>query len=567
MTLEVPQVSREDAPSIPYQVPDSIVGDILDLEASTFQSFLDSFARILGIHEIKSISLLAPSLHRRQQLELIASTSDDVPIRVWKHEEENIAATFVQAYQDGNTALFVSIHATQPLSLSDLFHRAIRTKVKEIVSAKRQLIRRCVIEQSIKSKDVNSFLHRMVHALQREFIFAGDISIFLHDEKLKKLYLAATTSELRDLEKKDIYYQVDESTPTVDAFRSNKSIVMDRHSDPKSEEFDKDVLATEPDVRGFWPISLAWSNFSGFRGQHIAAMGTIRIADPIRRRANRTWLARFSDYDQIIVGFIGEVIFVLVQQYQQFLSAETDIARLTHGIGANVEATIKFAGILKEMLFQERADNYGRPQYMPTFTIVEKHASDAEVYLSLKDLEFFLDDLGYQFGRIHNVSRYERETIASFHSDVLMPVVNLSPAIAAVNSKDPPRFPLLKSLGSRNIKPVIGNRKGFILVLRNLVENSVKYTKKKRAEIDFKFDEEGSDVIIDYFDKGIGVESHEVEQIFVEGFRSLAARRTSNRGIGIGLSSSREVMQALDGDLICLPHAGGAHFRLRMRKA
>jgi signal transduction histidine kinase len=148
-----------------------------------------------------------------------------------------------------------------------------------------------------------------------------------------------------------------------------------------------------------------------------------------------------------------------------------------------------------------------------------------------------------------------------------MPVVNLSPAIAAVNSKQPPRIAHLKSLGSFNIKPVIGNRKGFILVLRNLVENSVKYTKQKRAEIDFKFDEEGSDVIIDYFDKGIGIEPQDLEQIFVEGYRSLEARRTSNRGIGIGLSSSREVMRALHGDLTCLPHAGGAHFQLRMRKA
>jgi signal transduction histidine kinase len=148
-----------------------------------------------------------------------------------------------------------------------------------------------------------------------------------------------------------------------------------------------------------------------------------------------------------------------------------------------------------------------------------------------------------------------------------MPVVNLAPAIAAVNSKDPPRIANLKSRGSFELKSILGNRKGFILVLRNLVENSIKYAKGKVADIEFQFDEDARDVIIDYYDAGIGIQDHEIEQVFVEGFRSLAARRASNRGIGIGLSSSREVMRALDGELLCLPRAGGAHFRLRMRKA
>jgi signal transduction histidine kinase len=223
------------------------------------------------------------------------------------------------------------------------------------------------------------------------------------------------------------------------------------------------------------------------------------------------------------------------------------------------------------MLFLELDDanrDSRRHQFTPTFSIVKKSAySEGQVYLSLKDLEFFLDDLGYQFTRIQDVGRYEKETIDHLHSEVLMPVVNLAPAIAAVNSKDRPQIASLRARGSFELKPVIGNRKGFILVLRNLVENSIKYAKGKTAHIEFKFEQDERDVTIDYYDEGIGIEDNEIEQVFVEGFRSLAARRTSNRGVGVGLSSSKEVMRALDGDLTCLRHAGGAHFRLRMRKA
>jgi signal transduction histidine kinase len=190
-----------------------------------------------------------------------------------------------------------------------------------------------------------------------------------------------------------------------------------------------------------------------------------------------------------------------------------------------------------------------------------------DVYLSIKDLEFFLDDLSYQFSRIHDVGRYEKKVVHKLHSEVLMPAVNLAPAIAAVNSKDPPSIPLLLSRGSYNLKPVMGNRKGFILVLRNLIENSIKYAKGKKAHIDFRFEEDQDNVILHYYDSGIGISDNDVEQIFVEGYRSISARRASNRGIGIGLSSSRDVMRALDGDLLCLPRSGGAHFQLRMRKA
>jgi signal transduction histidine kinase len=546
------------------------VSRILDIEAVTFQKFLDGLNQILSDFSIQSISLLAPSLHRKQQLELIASTIDDVPPRVWRQEEEYLASLFMVAYKSGDSELCLSIRGERRISSVGVIAKGIQTKLKEIVSSKRQHIRRSVIEQSIKSKDVNSFLFRLAHALRKDFVFAQDISIFLHYEKGKKLSLAASTSLLQGLEKKDIYYQTADDVPTVQCFAQNAPIVMDKQTNPESEEFDKNILQFDVDVRGYWPIGLAWSDFSSLRGQNIAPIGTIKVSAPERRSPRKTWDARFSDYDHILISFIAEVIFVLVQQYQQFMSAETDLARLTHGLGANIEASIKFAANIKDMLFFERDDpryDIKRPRYTPAFTIVGKSHYDAsEIYLSLKDLEFFLDDLNYQFVRIQDV-RYEKEVIDKLHSDVLMPAVNLTPAIAAVHSKETPQISNLISRGSINVPPVMGNRKGFILVLRNLFENSIKYGRGKTTAIDFSFEEDDHNVVIEYYDTGIGVENSDVEQIFVEGYRSLAARRVSNRGIGIGLSSSRDVMRALDGELTCLPHVGGAHFRLRMRKA
>lgn len=320
------------------------IATILDIEAGTFQEFLDALGNALSDFEIKYISLFAPSLHRKQQLELIASTFIDAAPRVWRYDEENSASAFLPVYSSADATLFVSIGAARSIAVSSVIAKAIRTKFTEVVSAKKQFIRRCVIEQSIKSKDVNSFLFRLVKALQKEFVFARDISIFLHDEKSKKLSLAATTSELRDIEKKDIYYQLSDSTPTVDTFLNNQPKIVDVQSSSLSEEFDQNILRIPASVRGFWPISLAYSDFLSLRGNQIAPIETIRIADPERRRSNKRWDARFSDYDQIIVAFIAEVTFVLVQQYQQYLSAETDLARLSSHLPGPVDpAAVRFS--------------------------------------------------------------------------------------------------------------------------------------------------------------------------------------------------------------------------------
>jgi hypothetical protein len=166
----------------------------------------------------------------------------------------------------------------------------------------------------------------------------------------------ATTAIIHELEKKDIYYQLSDLTPTVNAFRNNSVIVLDTHSNVPSEEFDRNIMSADAAIRGFWPIGLVCSDLSGVRGRQIAPIGTIRISNPERRHAGKSWIAHFSDYDQIIIAFIAEVVFVLVQQYQQFLSAETDLARLTHGLGANIDAAVKFANTVKEMLFLERED-------------------------------------------------------------------------------------------------------------------------------------------------------------------------------------------------------------------
>jgi hypothetical protein len=536
---------------------------IIDIHAATLQEFLDSLASALAGYDIVSASLFSTTLLHQGQLELVASTADEIPHTV-SFENERASAT---VFLDIDQSFFLSIRGRQPIPVHTVIRKAIANKVQEVIYHKRQAVRRCVIEQSIKSKDVNSFLHRVLRALKAEFVYAEDISIFLYEQSAKRIYLSASTSPIRGIDKKDIYYQTTDHCPTVVTFKSNSQLVEDDITHIVKEEFDHNMYAAKLYNRGYWPISLAWANLHSINAEGISALGVVKISNLQRRRASATWRGSFSRYDHLIISFISEVLFVLVQQYFQFTSAETNFARLAHGLGANIDASLKFAANLREELF-ENAEEDSTPRARFALRRADLYKTE-DIFLTLKNLEFFLEDLSYQFGRfdVGNLSSYERERIEKPYAEVLMPAIRLIPAIAAVNSKQPATVSNLKTRGAPKLPPIIGSRIGLILVLRNLFENSIKYTKHEVANIDFTFTEEEQNIVMDYYDQGIGIAAHELEEIFVEGYRSMQARRTSNRGIGVGLSSARDMMRHLNGDLKCLYHVGGAHFQLTMRKA
>ena len=541
---------------------DFILAQIIDIHAATLQEMLDALASIFSGYGIRSISLFAATTSDEKRLALVASSGSRPVETVLLESERKRANVFLEV-----GSFYLSIESAKRISTPSVTRKALANKVSEVMFHKRQAIRRAVIEQSIKSKDVNSFLYRLVRAIKAEFLHAEDITVFLCDEKSKKIYLSASTSAVRGIEKKDVYYRLVDTGPIATTYRNNEHYIEDETTHFLTEEFDRNIFSGVLYNRGFWPVSLAWSNLLTIKGQEISPLGVIRVSNLQRRKNQQTWKASFCRYDEIIISFICELIFVLVQQYIQFISTETDIARLTHGLGANIDASMKFAANLRETLFDLSG---GDNQVTANFTLNKSSLYKIEdLYLEVKNLEYFLEDLSYQFAKFQttNSGSYEKEIIEKPYADVLMPAVRLTSAISAVNSKDVPRISNLKARGAQDLPAIVGNRKGFILVLRNLFENSIKYTKDKAAKVELNFSEDDQYLVLDYYDFGIGIADGELEQIFVEGYRSVAARRTSNRGIGVGLSSSREVMRYLDGDLTCLKHIGGAHFQLRMRKA
>ncbi|MFZ5739402.1 MAG: ATP-binding protein [Pseudomonadota bacterium] len=539
-----------------------IVGRIAEIESDNLLEFVSSLSTVFSSYSTTFSALYSPSILHPNTLHLIAS-SCDAPKSIGTSSASQ-ASLYLDVSPTTQGSLFLFIQSLNNLPQSTALRKCIASKLRETIYRNRQEIRRTVIEQSVRSRDINSFVYRLVRAFKESHIPAEELSVFIWDNRQKKIYLSATTSELRRIKAKDIYYKISDQFPTVQAIVANRATVEDTSTHFIKEEFDSHFSDIRLSSRGTWPISLVNSNFSDVSSKEISPIGAIRISNPnrITGQDSRRHKTEFTFFDDETISFICEVMFVLLQIYVQYADVKSDFARLTHGLGSNVDATLKFAAGLRESLFEQSEEEPARPK----FRLPAAANSDIDdVYYNLSELEHFLGDLHFQFEKGDQQS-YKTEVVDQFHTDVLMPAARLVPAIAAANSRRNPTISNFKESGSLSIPRVLGNKEGFISVLRNLFENSIKYTDENRARIDVSFVITQDVVTIDYRDSGIGIAENETEQVFVEGYRSVRARLTSNRGIGIGLTYSRDVMRSFGGDLECIASDRGAHFRITIKR-
>jgi len=84
-------------------------------------------------------------------------------------------------------------------------------------------------------------------------------------------------------------------------------------------------------------------------------------------------------------------------------------------------------------------------------------------------------------------------------------------------------------------------------VLRNLIDNSLKYTEEGGALVGFR--KRGLNGILQVWDSGVGIESRYGEQVFEECFQVSNPARDRTKGLGLGLSIARRMARLLKGDV------------------
>lgn len=100
-------------------------------------------------------------------------------------------------------------------------------------------------------------------------------------------------------------------------------------------------------------------------------------------------------------------------------------------------------------------------------------------------------------------------------------------------------------------------------VMRNLLENAVKYSRPDSRAIQVTVQTRGEDAVVRVADDGVGIPSEDAERIFEPFFRVDRSRSKESGGYGLGLSICKRVMEAHGGRIALESRNGrGATFVL-----
>jgi signal transduction histidine kinase len=86
------------------------------------------------------------------------------------------------------------------------------------------------------------------------------------------------------------------------------------------------------------------------------------------------------------------------------------------------------------------------------------------------------------------------------------------------------------------------------LVLQNLLENAVKYT-RAAGSVNISLADTGETLTLSIKDTGIGIPADQQDQIFKQFFRARNAMKVETDGSGLGLSLSRETLERMKGTI------------------
>ena len=102
---------------------------------------------------------------------------------------------------------------------------------------------------------------------------------------------------------------------------------------------------------------------------------------------------------------------------------------------------------------------------------------------------------------------------------------------------------------AEDLPSVYADARYLDIVIRNLLDNAIKYVDDRNGRIRITAFRSGDDVRLEVEDNGIGIAKQELDRIFERFYRVDKARSRQHGGTGLGLSIVKHIVLAHKGDV------------------
>lgn len=500
-----------------------------------------------------------------------------------KSTDQPLNAT-IKGLGDQKFSVRIHIRSSENVPVSEK-HRLVSDSNKtlsEYLQAKILELRDYVVAMSLQTSDVSSFFHKAITEGLRAFFGYEAASAFYYDYQSDSLVLGATTGISRlkvgGLRRADIKYHKSSKSWVRRCFDSGEVLSewAPRGKSLKRNTNGEDVATIRN--RLFLPIDvrdgLQKRLFESY-GAEAKANGRIGVLRVINTTRNGLFNP-ISRIDLHVLEHFCEYLAVLGARYIRVLSVVHDQEKATHGFVTDL-STLK----LRVQLFRHQFSRYA------SAISAETKGSD-KALKGLVDLDGLITIFERDFFAVQDGMAFQLQTVAEFSDGVVgatgrdIPDCD-KPFVDVVMRIYQSREYLSRNYGRPNAKiTFLGESKvparfsemprlripqrTFFLALRNLVENSIKYTRRNaQPQIDFGWTVQSGQLVFDVADQGIGIDPADTASLFKEGFRARNALREATRGNGLGLCVSKRGLQAYGGDLLYVGpnnRGRGAVFRI-----
>jgi signal transduction histidine kinase len=106
----------------------------------------------------------------------------------------------------------------------------------------------------------------------------------------------------------------------------------------------------------------------------------------------------------------------------------------------------------------------------------------------------------------------------------------------------------LRYVGPERPARVLGDRDRLVQVLRNLVDNAIKYSRAEGGAVIISLQEQASYVWVRVSDEGVGIAPQDLPHIFDIAYRSPDARSFRRQGSGLGLAIVKRIVDQHGGE-------------------